>query len=179
MIGRLNAPTATDYAFLKQLYPNPGVIRRSSSERGAGGVSELAAVTWSNTPTPPEPYNALLVTAVRNMSNRLQLIRWDIDYLGGIRRLTDPDLDHGEATGLRLALVGNHVVGCMRNAAGNLYLISWDMQLNKGKESDSIEATSMQILPLTPDAFVTACIDGDGRLLLITWRIDAQGKFQS
>jgi hypothetical protein len=180
MIGRLAAPTLIDYAFLNQLYPKPGVIRRSSSERGAGGVSELAAMTWSNTPPPPAPNNARLVTAVRNMSHRLQLISWDVDYLGGIRRLTDPDLDHGEATGLRLALVGDHVVGCMRNAGGNLYLISWDQQLKREADSGSMagEARGMQILPLAPDAFVTACIDDDGRLLLITWRIDGQGNFQ-
>lgn len=177
MIGRLSAPTAIDYAFLNQIYPNPGVIRRNSSERGAGGVSDLAAVTWS---TATAPDNARLVTAVRNLSNRLQLIRWDIDHLGGIRRATDPDLDHGDATGLRLALVGNHVVGCMRNADGNLYLISWTQQLVKEADSGSMahEARGMQILPLAPDAFVTACIDGDGRLLLITWRIDVQGNFQ-
>jgi hypothetical protein len=91
-----------------------------------------------------------------------------------------PNVDHGKATGLRLTLVGNHVVGCMRNAGGNLYLISWTQQFGKEADSGSLagEATGMQILPLAPDAFVTACIDGDGRLLLITWRIDAQGNFQ-
>jgi hypothetical protein len=176
MIGRLEAPTATDYGFLQQLYPHPGVIRRSSSERGAGGVTDLAAVTWSTGTTPD---SARLVTAVRNMSNRLQLIAWDTDHLGGIRRATDPDLDHGEATGLRLALVGDHVVGCM-HAGGNLYLISWTQQLTREADSGNMagEARGMQILPRAPDAFVTACIDGDGRLLLIIWRIDSQGNFQ-
>jgi hypothetical protein len=176
-IGRLAAPIAEDYAFLNQLYPNAGVIRRSSSERGAGGISEVAVVSWS---TATAPDNALLVTAVRNMSNRLQLVQWDVDHLGGIRRMTDPNLDHGDATGLRLALVGNHVVGCMRNADGNLYLISWTRQLVKEADSGSMadKARGMQILPLAPDAFVTACIDDDGRLLLITWRIDGQGNFQ-
>jgi len=67
----------------------------------------------------------------------------------------------------------------MRNDDDNLYLISWDMQLKKEHDSGSmaLEARGMQILPLAPDAFVSACIDGDGRLLLITWRIDAQGSF--
>ena len=37
----------------------------------------------------------------------------------------------------------------------------------------------MQILPLALDAFVTACIDGDGRLLLITWRIDKSKRERS
>ena len=62
------------------------------------------------------------------------------------------------ATNLALALVGTHVVGCMRNDGGDLYLISWTQALAKEADSGSLagEATGTEILPLTADVFVTA-----------------------
>lgn len=173
-IGRLQSPTPEDIAFINQLYPAPGVIRRSSSEQGAGGISEISGVAIDS------PNNIHIVTAVRDLSKRLRLISWDVDNLGGIRRDNAPDLNHGKATSIELTLVGDNLVACMRNDGGDLFLISWTLQLEKRADSKDLagETDLVRILTLGEDSFLTACRDGNGRLKLITWRITAQGKFE-
>jgi len=171
----VNLPTPIDSDFLNQIYPAPGVIRRSSGERGAGGVSEVSAVVRTTASN-----QAQIVTAVRNDNGNLQLIKWSVDEFGGVLRSQDPKLDHGKATSIGLTRIGGHLVGCMRDADGDLRLISWTNQLVKEADSGDLagETSMVRILPLSLDSFLTACIDGNGRLKLITWRIDAQGGFE-
>ncbi|HRE50701.1 MAG TPA: M12 family metallopeptidase [Flavitalea sp.] len=173
-IGRAINLTSIDKDFINSLYPHPGIIRRSSSEQGAGKIGEVSIHGWAESAG-----EGTLTTAVRNASNKLQLISWNINELGNIVRKGAPSLNHGSASGISLTRVGNHLVGSMANGDGNLYLISWTTDYTKEADSGSLagKASNIKILPLNNNSFVTACINASKKAVLIVWRIDSAGKF--
>mgnify|MGYP000847633076 CR=1 FL=1 len=173
-IGKATNLTSIDIDFINSLYPHPGIIRRSSSEQGAGRIAEVSIHGWLEAAN-----EGTLTTAVRNASNNLKLISWNTNELGNIVRKRDPNLNHGSATGVSLTQVGNHLVGSMSNRSGNLYLISWTIDYVKEADSGSLagKASNIKILPLNNDCFVTACINASKKAVLIAWRIDSAGRF--
>lgn len=175
LLGSSNTPTTVDVGMINSIYPHLGVIRRSSSQSGAGAVSEISSLTTRNN----------VVTAVRAGNGNLKMILWRIDAAGGIQRLdtpaSAPDLA-GEASSISVAQAGINIVTAVRNGSGNLFLISWQIDGNKlvrKADSGSLagKASGIKIINLTTSLILTACRTGSGDLKLILWRVNAAGEF--
>lgn len=173
-------PTALDAAWVNTEYPTLGVVRRSDSASGAGGIGELAVAVFSGSAD-------RLIIAVRTVGGRLKLIEWRVSSLGGIGRISDSGNAAGSATHIDIARdpTSNTFVTALRTDSGNLKLISWApaIVMNRRiiqRQGDSGNAagaaTQIRIVALTNTAFVTACRTSQGRLLLISWRLNADGS---
>jgi Astacin (Peptidase family M12A) len=175
VLGSSPVPTLQDTAMVNFIYPVNGVIRRSSSQHGAGEINEISSLVTGSR----------IVTAVRTGgSNRLKMILWNIDALGGIRRLSpidDPNTA-GEASDISCTQAGNNIVVAMRNSGGNLYLISWQFEngkLVRKADSGSLagEASVVKVISLSDTLLLTACRTGSGDLKLILWWVNQGGVF--
>jgi hypothetical protein len=170
MLGRGSLPTATDVDMVNNMYPATGVIRRSASVEGAGGVKEIAAVS---------AVNGEIITAVKNNSNDLHLIRWLIDDLGTIQRKRY-DITAGEASYISIQSINSLLVTSVRDGSGRLTLISWRLQNEKFERLNEIrigEASLIESMALRNNRLLTACRDGSGNLRLITFSVAANGSF--
>jgi hypothetical protein len=174
-LGNTSVPTATDTAMVNSMYPKKGVVRRSSSQNGAGAVSEIASLATGSR----------IITAVRAGNNNLKMILWNTDSLGGVQRLSPSDDPNsaGAATSISLTQAGNNFVTAMRNGSGNIFLISWQFaangQLTRKNDSASLagEASIIKVIGLSTTRILTACRDGSGNLKLILWSVDSDGRF--
>jgi hypothetical protein len=179
LLGQGTAPTSQDAAMVNALYKELPVVRRSSSQNGAGEVHEISSLAL-----PGNFSSAKLITAVRTGGNTLKMILWSINALGGINRLSpiDDGNETGHASSISLTKAGNNFITAMSNGNGNLFLISWQLQNGKlVRKADSGNlagaATVVKVIALTESLVVTGCRTGSGDLKLILWRVDAAGHF--
>jgi 1-phosphatidylinositol phosphodiesterase len=154
---------------------NLGLERYGDSGDLAGDVSDLAAIAASRD---------VLVTAVRTKTEKLELITWSFGRLGPVRRLADSGDQAGEASELAIAS-GSLIVTALRTAAGRLRLVSWKIApsgtsiARKGDSGDQAgDASQIAIAGMGPSLFVTACRTASGRLLLISWKLEADGDLK-
>ncbi len=151
-----------------------------------GRVSEIAIDTMGTDK---------VVTAVRDRNGRLKLIAWSVDDNGMVARLGDSgDLGQaGSKIALQpLSLSRSRAVTAMRNANGDLELITWEMdaggswtQLDSFTSSytaDQIGVTNY-CRNCAPDIFdpptyrvITGVKDNASNLKLISWDINANGN---
>lgn len=122
---------------------------------------------------------------------RRSLTQDDVD---GIRRLYpsmcrrgDSGDQAGKASSIALARTANgeEWVTAVRTSAGDLKLLSWRVDaagtsIQRAGDSGAAagRASLIAIVPLREDRFVTALRAGDGRLMLIGWRLDADGSLK-
>lgn len=122
---------------------------------------------------------------------RRSLTQDDVD---GIRRLYpsmcrrgDSGDQAGKASSIALArnANGEEWVTAVRTSAGDLKLLSWRVDaagtsIQRAGDSGAAagRASLIAIVPLREDRFVTALRAGDGRLMLIGWRLDADGSLK-
>jgi hypothetical protein len=125
------------------------------------------------------------VTACKNDSGILQLIGWRIEPRSSeIVRLGDTSQERvGEVDEVAMATLGSMVVTAVRDGDGRLLLISWSARsldsisrLGDSEHTNTGHASLIAIAALTSSVVVTACRASDGDLLLIAWRIDADGS---
>jgi hypothetical protein len=172
-IGSKGAFTATDQDFLKRLYPAAPVIRRTDGEGGAGEVqqtSSIAVISVSNT--------AVVANAIRNGSGKYQVVLWRVRDNGVILRMGDPPGGTGgSASSPRMVTVGPLFVSAMRDADGELLLITHDGGFARLKDSGNQagEVGDLDIVALSNSRVLTTCISGSGRVLNIVWEIQPDG----
>lgn len=128
------------------------------------------------------------LTALRNGSGKLLLISWDTTG-SPIRRLGDsnqPREQAGEVHEVALSLLADRkAVTAVRAGNGTLKLISWAVSSDfrvitrLGDSGTLAGAASLIEATATIDAstLVTAVRAGNGKLKLISWRLEANGSF--
>jgi hypothetical protein len=123
------------------------------------------------------------VVALRNGSGNLQLIGWQLaarDF--AVRRRADTASHPIEAQAVALAVIGRRAVTAIRSDSGRLRLDSWDLSadlssINWSHETGTAagDADLITATVLEPDLVVTAVRNASGNLLLIVWRLEADG----
>jgi astacin (peptidase family M12A) len=173
-IGSKGVLTVTDKTFLEHLYPAAPVIRRTDGEGGAGEVQEtssIAVVSVNNT--------AVVANAIRNGSGNYQVVLWRIRDNGVILRMGDPQAaTGGSASSPRVMAVGPLFVSAMRDADGELLLITHDAAFGRLNDSGNQagEVGDLDIVAVSNSRVMTTCISGSGRVLNIVWEIQPDGS---
>ena len=144
------------------------ITRRTDSGNQAGSVSGIAMAEAGAT---------RVVTAVRNGSDNLELISWDIAADGTtIRRLAD--IEAGTVNWIDLARFGaNRFVTAVKAGNDHLKLIAYDLAAtgaftrtgDSGDAAGDIDEVSLVMPP--SNNLVTAVRNGSGDLELIAWRM--------
>ena len=168
--------TQDDVDGIRRLYPS--MCRRGDSGDQAGFVGEIAAARHRD---------RQVVTAVQTQAGTLKLIAWSVASDGGVTRTGDSGDQAGKASSIALArnANGEEWVTAVRTSAGDLKLLSWRVDaagtsIQRAGDSGAAagRASLIAIVPLREDRFVTALRAGDGRLMLIGWRLDADGSLK-
>ena len=173
-IGSQGALTITDKTLLEALYPSAPVIRRSDGEGGAGAVfqtSAIAVMSVNNT--------AIFANAIRNASGNYQLVLWRIRDNGVVQRMPDPaGATGGGASDVQIVQVGRLFVSAMRDADGELLLISHGNTFARLKDSQGQagEVRDLHLVALSDRHVLTPCISASGRLLAIIWELLPDGS---
>jgi hypothetical protein len=154
----------------------PGLIVRKGTANDAGKVFEIAAIRSGP---------RALLTAVRSGNKTLKLIQWAVNDDGGITRVGDSASAAGEASSIDVARGRLFVTAC-RSSSGNLLLISWEVgptgAIIRRGDSRTVggdqagDARNIRIVALSETLFVTAVRTESGKLMLITWRLDASNE---
>lgn len=171
--GVRRALTQDDLDGIRRLYPM--ICRRGDSGGQAGFVAEIAAARHNQ---------HQIVTAVRTQAGTLKIIAWNVAAGGAITRTGDSGNLAGAATSLAIArnTTGSRFVTACRAANGSLLLISWNVNAagdtisrlhDSGNQAGA--ATAIRIVAVAANRFVTACRAANGSLLLIGWRLEANG----
>jgi len=153
------------------------VSRTGDSDDQAGEVSGIAVTRNRN----------LTVTAVRDGSSDLLLISWnDSTGSGNIARLHDTHGQAGEASLIAIkpgpSKTAADLITAVRTGAGNLKLISWQLDGSTGKitrlgdSGDQAGEVGLIALSLQDNFMVTAVRTGSGNLKLISWGVAEDGK---
>jgi hypothetical protein len=123
------------------------------------------------------------IVALRNGSGNLEIIGWRLaaaDF--AVARAADTSGHPIEAREVALAVLDRGVVTAIRSGSDRLRLDSWAVSPDLSTitwlhetgtaagEADLVTATA-----LNPDLIVTAVRNGSGKLLLIVWRLEADG----
>lgn len=124
------------------------------------------------------------VTALRNGSGDLMLIGWHTDE-GPLIRRAKGEATAGDVGAIALSLLdGRRAVTSVRTAAGTLKLISWEVSrglegIARRGDSENLagEASLIEAVTLDRSTLVTAVRAGNGKLKLISWRLEADGSF--
>ena len=172
-IGSSTTLTVTDKEFVESMYPAAPVVRRTDGEGGAGEVSQTSSIAVAGVNN-----TAIVANAVRNGSDKYQVVLWRIRDNGVILRMGDPTGGTGgEASGPRMVMVGSLFVSAMRAADGHLLLITHDASFNRLNDSGNAagEAGDIDIVALSNSRVLTTCISGSGKVLNIVWDIAANG----
>ncbi len=165
--------TQDDIDGVRRLYPF--LCRRGDSGSLAGFVSEIAVAMHNQ-------HQA--ITAVRAQDGSLKLIGWNVSVNGTITRTGDSANLAGAATSIGIArnVSNTRFVTCCRNGSGRLLLISWNVNaggtaITRLADSGLLAGTAsiINIVTAGNNRFVTACKAGNGKLLLIVWRLAANG----
>lgn len=173
--GVRRALTQDDRDGIRRLYPF--VCRRGDSGSQAGFVSEIAAVRHRT---------RQVLTATRTQAGTLKIIAWQVAANGAIARTGDSADQAGDATSIAIARppTGSRYVTACRTANGALKLISWDVNaagtaITRRGDSGALAgaATLVNLVALSNTLFVSAVRASNGRLLLISWRLNANGSF--
>lgn len=173
-IGSKGSLTVTDKTFLEHLYPAAPVIRRTDGEGGAGEVlhtSSLAAAGVNST--------AVVANAIQNGSGNYQVVLWRVQDNGVLLRMGDPaGATGGPATSARMVAVGPLYVSAMRDADGELLLITHDANFARLDDSGNQagEVGDLDIVALDGSRVLTTCISASGRLLNIVWEVQPNGS---
>ena len=173
-IGSKGAFTITDKSFLEHLYPAAPVIRRTDGEGGAGEVlqtSSLAVAGANNT--------AVVANTIRNGSGNYQVVLWRIRDNGVILRMGDPPgASGGSASSPRMVAVGSLFVSAMRDADGELLLITHadDFARLGDSGNQAGEVGDLDIVALDGSRVLTTCVSGSGRVLNIVWEVQPNGS---
>lgn len=128
----------------------------------------------------------LVVTALRNASERLLLIVWRLESDGTLSRLNHENAQAGEIDEIGLvALDASNVITTVRNGSGHLQIIGWHIDTNgnvtrwvtDGHAGD-VSALAVAALGGTGSTrdIVTAVRDGSDQLLLIVWRVSVDDR---
>lgn len=165
--------TAGDIDAVRRIYPV--FTRVNDSGNQAGEIKSVKAVRHNN---------RQVITAVRTASNTLRLISWNVSDAGRINRSGDSGNQVGGASHIDITRIGDRYVTSCRSNSGRLVLISWDVAANgsrftrladSGRQAGT--ATKIKVIALSASLLLTACRAGNGRLVLITWRLNADGSF--
>jgi hypothetical protein len=173
-IGGRGTLTVTDKELLEAIYPAAPVIRRSDGEGGAGEVLQTSSVAL-----PGVNNTAVVANAIRNGSGKYQLVLWRIYDTGVVIRMPDPPgSTGGKATDVQVTAVGGGLVSAMRDADGELYLISHGDTFERLADSadQAGEVGDHHLLMLSATRVLTVCVSGSGRLLSIVWEIRPDGS---
>ena len=143
-------------------------VRRGTAT--AGAISDVSTAALAN---------GRFVTAMRDGSNDLRLISWDVASDGTItRRETATAGTIGEVS--LVALSSSRVVAAIRDGSSNLRLIVWDVAGDGGMirrgTARAGRISLVSLLPLGSSRVVAAMRDGSGGLRLITWDLDVSGN---
>lgn len=172
-IGSKGGFTITDKTFLEQLYPAAPVIRRTDGEGGAGEVQQTSSIAVAGVNN-----TAVVANAIRNGSGKYQVVLWRVRDNGVILRMGDPTGGTGgSASSPRMVAVGSLFVSAMRDADGELLLITHDGGFARLKDSGNQagEVGDLDIVALSASRVLTTCISGSGRVLNIVWEIQPDG----
>ena len=168
-IGGHGTLTVTDKTLLEAIYPAAPVIRRSDGEGGAGEVLHTSAIA-----VPGVNNTAVVANAIRNGSKKYQLVLWRVYENGVVVRMPDPPgSTGGKATAVTCTAVGTGLVSAMRDADGELYLISHGDAFQRLADSadQAGEVGEHHLLMLSANRVLSVCVSGSGRLLSIVWEI--------
>ena len=143
------------------------------AENGAGEASHLAVQGLSGSE---------VLTAMKNGSNNLELIGF---YLKDGALSRGATATAGTVGEVALSILGRTAVTAVRSGSNDLLLISWSV----GSEVQSITrlhdsghaagaASCIAIASISQSMFITALRDGGGDLLLICWKLQADGSFK-
>jgi hypothetical protein len=164
--------TQDDLDGIRRLYPY--ICRRGDSGSRAGFVREIAAVKHRS---------RQVITATRTQAGTLKLIAWIVLANGSVRRTGDSGNQAGRATFISIARgSSSRYVTAVRTSGGTLKLISWGVNAagstirRRGDSgSQAGRATLVNIVALSSTLFVTAVRTQNGRLRVISWRLNANG----
>ena len=173
-IGGHGTLTITDKTLLEAIYPAAPVIRRSDGEGGAGEVLHTSAIA-----VPGVNNTAVVANAIRNGSKKYQLVLWRVYENGVVVRMPDPPgSTGGKATAVTCTAIGSGLVSAMRDADGELYLISHGDAFQRLADSadQAGEVGEHHLLMLSANRVLTVCVSGSGRLLSIVWEIQSNGE---
>ena len=153
------------------------IVRNGDSGNQAGGASQITIA--KNTIGPNH------VTSCRTLSGTLWLISWAVSPTGTILRLGDSSGSPNVSISIaKIVCVTNGLfVTAIRTAAGNLQLISWQLNANGSiarlRDSGSLAgaASEIAIVRLSDSQVLTAVRRGDGRLGVTVWRVSSAGVF--
>jgi len=178
--------TGDDIAFINDLYPNVGIVKRS--ENSSVSVVTATEVAAAVVPGTPESPITKIVTAIRSSGGKLKFVRWRVANFGGIMKLGE--MDEAKATHIDVATVYDfestpfriRSVTAFRGSNKNHKLISWDASgdaIERLKDHDAaFKADLIKIIALWPNLFLTACRDVDGKLRLAVWGLKSDGGFR-
>ena len=145
--------------------------RKTNSGLFPGTVSEIASVRGMS--------GGQIVTAVR--TPELKLISWRVTPAGSIVKMADSGNQAGRGSHFAITR-GDRVVTAGRTEDGNLRLISWDVDPDTGAITRAGDwgnqagtASRIKIVPITDSVFATAFRSGNGRVMLISWRVNSNG----
>ena len=171
--GVRRALTQDDIDGIRRLYPF--LCRRGDSGSLAGFVAEISAARHRQ---------HQVINAVRTQSGTLKLIAWNVSAAGAFTRTGDSGDQAGAATNIAIAAntTGNRFVTACRSGSGRLLLIAWNVNdagttITRTGDSGTQagNASKIRIVAVAQDRFVTACRASNGSLLLIGWRVNANG----
>jgi hypothetical protein len=142
--------------------------------KGAGKASRIALQAFNENEA---------LTAVRSGSGNLLLIGWDTR--NSIERRADSNTQAGAVHEIALNVLGRRAVTSVRTGDGRLLLISWEVpdglgSITRLKDSNTLAGEASLIeatVTLDPSTLVTAVRAANGKLKLISWRLEADGSF--
>jgi len=118
------------------------------------------------------------VTAVRNGDGNLQLIKWYVSGDGASIARGDTALA-GTVSEVASTVVHYHVVTAVKNAAGQIEVISWTQDLAREGSASAENASLVAICPFlyenSPDFLATGHRDLKGNLKIEVWSLSATG----
>ena len=148
-------------------------------EGDAGAVSAVAIAAWDGAIVNN------VVTAMRNGSQDLELISWDLYQDGTLKRTATANAGigspvAGERSNIALAITGDWLVSAARNSNGYLDLASWVIyddgvvRSNARASAESISAVSLSGLGGNElGDFATAVSNAEGQLEVIAWAAES------
>jgi hypothetical protein len=128
--------------------------------------------------------NGMVVSAVVTEESTLKLISWGVENDGEIKRLKDSGGQAGEVHGGPAAVLSSNglIVTAVSDNNSKLKLIAWEVG-NDGsiqRRGDSGSQAGKALGPTlsiarTTSMYVTATMDNDSKLKLISWSVSANG----
>lgn len=152
-----------------------GVCNQPIGFQLMGESSEPALVVRECVPVKHRARQVL--TAVRTLNDRLELLSWRVNADGSVIRTGSSGPQRQRVLQIDMARGRKYVVAC-RTGARRLQLVSWDVSNtgaiyragDSGRQGEQI--LQVKLLALSDTLFVTACIGADRCLKLTTWQLN-------